>query len=213
MIETATGLVLRTRALTETSLIVHWLTRDSGRLATVAKGARRPNSPFRGKLDICYLCDFSFSRSRRSELHLLREVSLHETHPALRRELACLQQAAYCASLIEDTTETDTPLPGLFEMLLGFLAALPLHPPQPQSILAFELKLLRELGLAPDLSEARLTPGAKAVANALGEADWESATHILPTAGQLAELRRFLHGFLIYHLGKLTRGRDAALGA
>ena len=39
--ERSTGLILRTRALTETSLIVHWLTPDLGRLATVAKGARR----------------------------------------------------------------------------------------------------------------------------------------------------------------------------
>ena len=46
MVETTTGLVLRTRPLTETSLIVHWLTREFGRLATVAKGARRPNHPF-----------------------------------------------------------------------------------------------------------------------------------------------------------------------
>ena len=83
MIETATGLVLRTRPLTETSLIVHWLTPGLGRLATVAKGARRPKSPFRGKLDLFYLADFSFSRSRRSELHTLREVSLRETHSAL----------------------------------------------------------------------------------------------------------------------------------
>ena len=47
-VERATGLVLRTRPLTETSLIVLWLTREAGRLATVAKGARRPKSPFRG---------------------------------------------------------------------------------------------------------------------------------------------------------------------
>ena len=81
MIETATGVVLRTRLLTETSLIVHWLTPGAGRLATVAKGALRPKSPFRGKLDLFYHADFTFSRSRRSDLHTLREVSLRETHP------------------------------------------------------------------------------------------------------------------------------------
>src|SRR5207302_4043038 len=80
MIESATGLILRTRPLTETSLIIHWLTPDLGRIATVAKGARRPKSPFRGKLDLFYLADFSFSRSRRSELHNLREVNLRELH-------------------------------------------------------------------------------------------------------------------------------------
>ena len=45
MIESATGLILRTRRLTETSLIIHWLTPDLGRIATVAKGA-----PFLTKL-------------------------------------------------------------------------------------------------------------------------------------------------------------------
>ncbi|MCX6892658.1 MAG: recombination protein O N-terminal domain-containing protein, partial [Verrucomicrobia bacterium] len=58
MIETATGVVLRTRRLTETSLIIHWLTPGLGRLATVAKGALRPKSPFRGKLDLFYRADF-----------------------------------------------------------------------------------------------------------------------------------------------------------
>ena len=88
MVERAQGLILRTRPLTDTSLIIHWLTPDFGRIATVAKGARRPQSPFRGKLDLFYLAEFSFSRSRRSELHALREVVLRETRSALREEAA-----------------------------------------------------------------------------------------------------------------------------
>ena len=72
MIESATGIILRTRPLTDTSLIVRWLTPNFGRMATVAKGARRLKSPFLGKLDLFYLADFSFSRSRHSDLHILR---------------------------------------------------------------------------------------------------------------------------------------------
>src|SRR5580765_2597628 len=106
MIERATGLILRTRPLTETSLIVHWLTPDLGRLATVAKGARRPKSPFRGKLDLFYLAEFSFSRSRSSERHNLRQIQLRETHEFLPRDLLFLQQASYCVWLVELTTET-----------------------------------------------------------------------------------------------------------
>ena len=128
MIESATGLILRTRPLTETSLIVLWLTPDFGRIATVAKGARRPKSPFAGKLDLFYLADFSFSRSRRSDLHNLREVSLRETHKALRQELGCLRQASYCAILVEQTTETETPLPAVYELMRGLLEHLMKHP-------------------------------------------------------------------------------------
>src|SRR5690242_1079285 len=141
MVETATGLVLRTRPLTETSLIIQWLTADQGRLATVAKGARRPQSPFRGKMDLFYLAEFSFSRSRRSDLHTLREVKSLDTHKFLRQELVYLQQTAYCSALLEQTTETETPLPGIFELLNGLLRHLPTQPARPRTIFAFELKL------------------------------------------------------------------------
>src|SRR6185436_17167761 len=111
MEEKTSGLILRTRPLTETSLIVRWLTAELGRIATVAKGARRPKSPFRGKLDLFYFADFTFSRSRRSELHTLREMNLLETNPLLRRDLRYVQQASYCTALVEQATEVETPLP------------------------------------------------------------------------------------------------------
>ena len=81
MDERATGLVLRVFPITETSLVVHWLSPQAGRIGTVAKGARRPKSPFRGKLDLFHLAEFNFRRSRRSDLHSLCEVALQETFP------------------------------------------------------------------------------------------------------------------------------------
>jgi DNA repair protein RecO (recombination protein O) len=210
-IERAHGLVLRTRPLTETSLIVNWLTLEFGRISTVAKGARRTKSSFRGKLDLFYETEFSFQRSQRSELHTLREVVLQDTNEPLRRELGYLQQAAYCAALIEQSTERETPLPVVFELMRGCLHALPLTSPQPQTTLAFELKLLEELGLQPDLEASKLTPGARLIARALGEKEWSSTVRLKLSEAQVAELRQFLHGFLIYHLGKIPSGRNKAL--
>ncbi len=212
MIETAAGLVLRTRLLTETSLIVCWLTPNLGRLATVAKGARRPKSPFRGKLDLFYLADFSFSRSSRSGLHTLREVSLRETNTALREDLGLLQQASYCAALVEQATETETPLPHVFDLMIGLLAHLATRPLPGPTLCSFELKLLTELGLKPDLERSSLSPGTRQLARALTENDWPVVARLRPSAAQGAELGHFLQGFLIYHLGRIPKGRDAALG-
>src|SRR3954471_12148740 len=106
-IENETGIILRTRPLSDTSLIVHWLTADAGRISTVAKGARRPQSPFRGKLDLFYSGDFSFARSRRSELHTLREVRVKETRVAIRQDLKRLEMASYATTLIEQATEIE----------------------------------------------------------------------------------------------------------
>jgi DNA repair protein RecO (recombination protein O) len=211
MIESAAGIILRTRPLTETSLIIHWLTPRLGRLATVAKGARRTKSPFAGKLDLFYAAQFSFSRSRVSELHTLREVNLLETHAAIRNDLSRLQQAAYAAAFIEQTTETETPLAEIHPLLADFLDWLCVHPPQPQNVLAMELKLLRILGMEPDVDATRLTPGTKKAAAALLENDWAESARLKLSHAQVGELSQWLQGFLIFNLGKLPRGRAAAL--
>jgi DNA repair protein RecO (recombination protein O) len=145
MVEKTRGLILRVLPLTETSLIVDWLTPDFGRISTAAKGARRTNSPFRGKLDLFFLADFTFVRSKRSELHTLREVKVIERHPALRTDIHALQQASYCARLLVQATEKETPLPELFELMTQTVARI-----STQSVLDFEVSLLTELGLAPD---------------------------------------------------------------
>ncbi|MGA2174197.1 MAG: DNA repair protein RecO [Verrucomicrobiota bacterium] len=209
-VERATGLVLRTRPLTETSLIVLWLTREAGRLATVAKGARRPKSPFRGQIDLFYLADLSFARSRRSDLHTLREVRLLESHSALRAELAWLQQASYCAALIEQTTEAEAPMPEAFDQFAAFLRQLPKQPAQPHTIFAFEIKWLNELGLMPKLEESRLTLGARQILQRWLEMDWPDIFRLRLSGAQTAEIRGFLHGFLVYHLDRIPRGRSAA---
>jgi len=211
MSERTTGIILRTRPLTETSLIVEWLTQDFGRLSTVAKGARRPKSPFRGKLDLFYLAEFSFLRSRRSELHVLCEVGLFTTNASLRQELAYLQQASYCAALVQQTTETGTPIPVVFNLFKGMLERLPTTPPQPRTIFAFELKLLHELGLGPDLRTTNLSPVAKQLLQDLLHSDWREISRLKPDQVQVVEARQFLHGFLIYHLGKLPHGRSVAI--
>jgi DNA repair protein RecO (recombination protein O) len=210
-LERSTGLILRIRPLTETSLIVQWLTPDLGRLATVAKGARGSKSTFRGQLDLFYSSDFSFARSSRSELHNLRETKTIATHAELRRNLAWLQQASYAAALIEQNTETESPLPVLYTQFTQLLAEIPLHAAQPQTIFAFELKLLADLGLQPDFAETPLTPGSRNVLSRLAQLDWPAIFRLRLSPAQLSEIRQFLHGFLVYHLGKIPKGRPSAL--
>jgi len=202
---------LRTRPLTETSLIVHWLTPNFGRIATVAKGARRHKSPFAGKLDLFYEANFSFSRSRGSDLHNLREVSLRETRGPIRADILKLQMAAYAISFIEQATETETPLPKIFELFQKFLKQLCEQKSSEQIIFSLELKLLRELGLEPDWTRTNLAAGTKKIAAILSQKDFSAGANLKLTKAQTVELRQFLHGFLIFHLGKLPRGRAAVL--
>ena len=124
MDERATGLVLRLFPLTETSLVVHWLSPEAGRIVTVAKGARRPRSAFRGKLDLFHLAEFSFRRSRRSDLHTLCEVVLKEPFPNLRTDVNLLDCLARATRLLTRCTEEQTPLRVEFGLLLELVTRL-----------------------------------------------------------------------------------------
>jgi DNA repair protein RecO (recombination protein O) len=202
------GIILRTLPLTETSLIVHWLSPTFGRIATAAKGARRPKSPFSGKLDLYYEADISLSRSRISDLHTLREVSVRQTNAALRLDVDKLRQAAYAAAFIVQATELETPLPEIYGLFREFLDSLCAHEPSLQLVLAFELKMLVELGLEPDWNETKLEPGTKKIVEAMLRRDFASILGVKPTDRQITELHRFLRGFIIFHLGKLPPGRS-----
>jgi hypothetical protein len=78
-------------------------------------------------------------------------------------------------------------------------------------VFTFELQLLRELGLLPDLATAQLTAGTKQIVRALLHCDWQGCMRLKLAPAQLAELRQFLHGFMIFHLGRLPKGRSSAL--
>ncbi len=211
MQERATGLILRTRPLTETSLIVNWLTIDAGRLSTVAKGARRPKSPFRGKLDLFFVAEFTYTRARRSELHTLKEVRLLHTHEALRRDIDRLQQAAYAVALVEQATERETPIPEVHALITDFLSALASNEWRAESVFWFELKLLNELGLGPDTRSAGVSKRTRDLMATVPASSWERLFQLRPDPGEVKELTHYLHGFLVHHLDRLPQGRAVAL--
>lgn len=207
------GLILRTQPLTDSSLIVSWITPELGRVSTVAKGARRPKSSFAGKLDLFFECEFSFVRSRRSELHTLREARLVNSHPALRENLDRLQMAAYAAALIQTVTETDTPLPDHYALLTEFIEEISERPPRALTLFALEIKTLEIGGIAPDIASSGLNPGARLILEKCRDADGATLSRLVPSAAQERDIARFLGNFLQFNLDRLPRGRDVCLNS
>jgi len=79
-------------------------------------------------------------------------------------------------------------------------------------VLAFELKLLAELGLAPKLNSTALSTPAQQFVQFLSDTDWPTLSAFDPDRKAIGEVTQFLHGFLIYHLGKIPAGRAEAIG-
>lgn len=190
--ERATGIILRTRPLTETSLIVQWLTLEAGRISTVAKGARRPKSAFLGKLDLYYEADFSFQRARKSSLHTLREINLRASHPEVRKDFVILEQLARAGRRIERATEEDAPIPEVFALFKSFVDEIAKPPLHSSTIAAFEMKLLDLLGFAPVLEGSSLAIGSRRALEQLGSIDFTAARRLKLTATQTHDIEKFL---------------------
>ena len=145
--ESTSAILLRKRKLSDTSLIVSWCTESLGCIQTVAKGARGAKSPFAGKLDLFYEADISIARSKRSDLHTLREVALANPFGGIRASYLRTQAAAYFVELIEICTESDHHEPELFALLrraFGFLSA---NEPTLRAVAHFEAELARIAGV------------------------------------------------------------------
>ena len=146
-VESTEAILIRKRNFRDTSLIVSWCTESFGCVQTVAKGARRPKSPFAGKLDLFFEAEISVVRSRKSDLHTLTEVVLKNPFPGIRSNYLRTQGAAYFVELIEICTERDHREPELFELLRRAFGYLDANNPTTRAVAHFETELARIAGV------------------------------------------------------------------
>ncbi|MGI8820406.1 MAG: DNA repair protein RecO [Chthoniobacterales bacterium] len=165
--ESTSAILLRKRKLSDTSLIVHWCTSTLGCVQTVAKGARRARSPFAGKLDLFFEAEIQIARSKKSNLHTLREVSLTNPFPGIRSSYLRMQAASYFVELIEICTEADHHEPELFALLQRAFGYLTAHEPTRRALIHFETELARIAGVH-DANAVRREP-ALALARLFGK--------------------------------------------
>jgi DNA repair protein RecO (recombination protein O) len=146
-VDTSDAILLRKRKFSDTSLIVSWCTESLGCVQTIAKGARRPKSPFGGKLDLFFDAEISIVRSRKSDLHTLTEVVLKNPFVGIRSNYLRTQTAAYFVELIEICTERDHREPELFGLLRRAFGYLDTNDSTVRAVAHFETELARIAGV------------------------------------------------------------------
>ena len=151
--EKSLAIVLRVVEFSETSCVVTLFTRDFGKVSALAKGARRPKSPFEAALDLLAVCRVVFLRKSADLLDLLTEAKLERRFRAATRDLSRLYAGYYVVELLREMTDTHDPHEALFDAALGAITALDSDGDVFATVLRFELAALRELGHSPSLQE------------------------------------------------------------
>lgn len=142
------GFVLHSYPYKETSLIVEVFTRDFGRIALVARGAKRPFSKLRGVLQTFQ--PLSVSWSGKAEVRTLTSAEWIGGMPPL--EKAGLLCGFYLNELLVKLLARDDPHPALFSQYIATLNELAHHEPAPIVLRKFERALLQETGVAGNLT-------------------------------------------------------------
>ena len=144
------GYVLHSTYYKETSLIVEVFTREHGRIALVAKGAKRPHSRLRGVLQTFQ--PLSVGWTGKSELRTLTAAEwVGGLAPLEKSALLC---GFYLNELLLKLLAREDPHPALFDHYTATLHELAQTDAIPDSIAIalrkFELALLRETGVGGD---------------------------------------------------------------
>ena len=133
----------------ESSLILEIFTRNYGRVAVVAKGAKRPSSSFRPILLPLQRLRLSFGGS--GEIRTLKSADWQGGHVMPTGD--ALLSGFYLNELLISLLARDDPYPLLFDIYSQVIQVIASeHGEVLESVLrTFELFLLREIGLLPQL--------------------------------------------------------------
>ncbi len=219
--------VLHAYDWSETSLIVELFTRERGRIVVAAKGAKRPTSNFRPLLLPFQPLQVLLGKApadEQAEVHTLRSAEWAGGQPLM--PAAALLGGYYLNELLLKLLARQDAHAALFDAYADTVSALAAGADEGATLRAFELLLLRELGVLPDLScatlsaqaldaaarytlqpEAGLVPAAQGVTGAhwvtleasLAHGSAQAVRHAC--AGAAAALRVPLREMLHYHLG------------
>ena len=147
------ALCLRVIDYGETSQIATFASRERGKMAAIAKGAKRKGSRFVGALEPLTLVEIVCVKRRDSaSLHTLTELDVRDTYRGARQELPRLYAATYVVEFLREVLPEEDPQPALFDLATATLARIAAPGPfDPLAVIAFEARALEALGLFPDL--------------------------------------------------------------
>ena len=158
-VQLAHGYILHSHPYRDTSRILEVLTRDAGRLSLFARGVRGPKAKLAAEMQPFRLLLLSWSgKGEAPHLTSAESVPDHVDLPP-----ACLMAGFYLNELMLKLTHRHDPVPVIFDIYHGTIAALKNRAPLEASLRIFEKRLLDTLGYGVSLDvDARTGAGIDA---------------------------------------------------
>jgi DNA repair protein RecO (recombination protein O) len=152
----------------EADRIVTLFTRSHGKVAAIAKFAKKSSRRFGGVLELFSEMDVVCRAGKRGGMLLLQEASLQQPFSAIRSDVVKTAYASYWADIVHQWMESEQANEGIFDLMAHAFAELDRgKTPAAEVSILFQLQFLAMHGLAPNL-EACATCGRPLEAVASG---------------------------------------------
>jgi DNA repair protein RecO (recombination protein O) len=160
MSEKAQAIVIRQADFSESSRVITLFSKEFGKFAVLAKGAKRLKGPFDAALDLLSKCRVVFLRKSTGALSLLTQADLVRRFAPAPGSLNSLYGGYYVADLLCGLTEDFDPAPEVFDLTDQCLqklmettatSAADANRNAAVVVVQFEIQLLVNIGLFPDL--------------------------------------------------------------
>lgn len=151
MLQKGEGIVIRTVDYGETNKIVTVFTREFGKTAFMARGAKKPKSPLSAVTQLFSYGYYLYQSG--NSLGTLRQGEVTDAFPDLREDIYRTAYAAFIAELLDKLVDEKVPNPFLFESFYQALHYIDEgFDPEVISFI-FETKMLDVAGIRPQLNQ------------------------------------------------------------
>jgi DNA repair protein RecO (recombination protein O) len=144
------AVVLRGRVLGEADRIFTLFSQGRGKIDAVAKGVRRQKSQLSGRLEFGNECQFGLHRGRSLDVIVSADIVVAHWERLVEPERFAV--FSLVAEVILALSEPDQPLPEIYALLTGMLAAIAASDAPRRLVPRFSLRLLDLLGIAPPVN-------------------------------------------------------------
>lgn len=152
-IVTSEAILMRKTELRETSLILNFYTRESGKIVGIIKGVRSPQPQFGALFEIFSLDKIVFYERKKSDIFTVSQCELIDYFPGIRRDLEKMSIASYFMEMIDTISAQGEKNEEMFNVIVESLRSLEKSSNPKKSARIFELKILKLAGMMPSLEE------------------------------------------------------------
>jgi len=158
MLYSTEAIILQTHNYGDTSLICNLFSKDFGKLALIAKGARTLKNPNRAILQPLHYIKVEYYYKPNRNMQLLKEASINNHYHKIKKNYSKLTYSYMCIDILNKISQFDNPCNIIFRLIKSTLHSINANNAESVNLfyLFYQIQLLKYLGFQPNIKSCSI---------------------------------------------------------